>query len=73
MQKKKFTKSKGLNKSVFMLVPKLEGMVYMEHQWLQLNSMKTLKPTVQVGDPFENTFKACLELMKDEEFRRHMK
>ena len=53
-----------------MLVPKLEGMVYMEHQWLQLNSMKTLKkkPTVQVGDPFTEKLllEACLELMKDE-------
>ena len=63
-------KLKALINQLFMLVLKLVEMEFMEHQWLQLNLMKTLKkkPTVQVGDPFTEKLlmEACLELMKDE-------
>ena len=38
-----YSKAKGLNKSVVMLVLKQEETVYMEHQWLQQNLMKILK------------------------------
>ena len=55
---------------LFMSALKLAETVFMVHQWLQLNLMKTRrkKPTVQVGDPFTEKLllEACLELMQED-------